>query len=148
MKEGSGISPELESTADIIRGMGFSVVEAQYRRLRGSCQVSIFIYRPEGVTLKDSTDVYRTVMPRLEVSLESRDINLEISSPGISRKITHFGEFSIFSGRRVRVMRTGENDWVEGTIVSADENELVIAAEEGEIRYKRDDIVKAKISEG
>ena len=148
MKEGNGISQELESTSDIIRGMGFEVVEAQYRPTSARPQVSIFIYRETGVSLKDCTDIYRTVMPRLEVVLDNRDINLEISSPGISRNIKYFGEFSIFRGRRVRIMPTGNNDWIEGIIQSADESSVLIAAEDGEIRYEREDIVKAKISEG
>lgn len=148
MKEGTGISSELESTAAIIEGMGYAVVEAAFRPLRSSVQVSIFIYRPEGVTLEDCTEVYRTVMPRLEVVLDSRNINLEISSPGISRTIKHFGEFAIFTGRRVRIMPEGENEWREGTILSADENEVVLATEDGENRYECADIIKAKISEG
>ena len=42
----------------------------------------------------------------------------------------------------------GNNDWIEGTIRSADASSVLIAAEDGEIRYEREDIVKAKISEG
>lgn len=148
MKAGNGISPELESTVAIIEGMGFQVVEAQYRRLRASIQVVIFIYRAEGVSLADCTDVYRTVMPRLEVVLDSREINLEISSPGISRSIKYFREFSIFTGRKLRLMERDENEWIEGTIASADDETMVFATGSGERSYTREEITKAKISEG
>ncbi len=148
MKEGNGISPELESTVAIIEGMGFQVVEAQSRQLRSSTQVVFFIYRSGGVTLEDCTNVYRTVMPRLEVVLDSRDISLEVSSPGISRTIKYFREFSIFQGAKVRLMEAGENDWIEGIIASADEQKMVLSSEAGERSYTREEITKAKISEG
>jgi len=148
MKEGNGISPELESTVQIIEGMGFHVVEAQCQQLRSSTQVVFFIYRPEGVTLEDCTAVYRTVMPRLEVVLDSRYVNLEISSPGISRTMKYFREFSIFQGRRVRLMEAGDNDWIEGTIKAADEETMVLTLDSGERSYRREEITKAKISEG
>ena len=148
MKEGTGISPELESTVAIIEEMGYGVVEAQLRPVRKSIQVSVFIHRPEGVGLDDCTKVYRTVMPRLEVMLDSRNINLEISSPGISRNIKYFREFALFTGFLIKIMGQGGNDWVTGTLKSADEKEIVLATEDGERRYGSSDIVKAKISEG
>ena len=148
MKEGTGISPELESTVDIIQGMGFSVVEAQCRPVKGSLQVVIFIYSPDGISLADCTKVYRTVMPRLEVALDSRDINLEISSPGISRNIKFFREFAIFTGRRIRVLTEDTSEWVQGDLIRADEDEIILSVGDGERRYGRADIVKAKISEG
>jgi ribosome maturation factor RimP len=87
-------------------------------------------------------------MPRLEVVLDSRDISLEVSSPGISRTIKYFREFSIFQGRKIRLMEAGENDWIEGTIVSADEQKMVLRGAAGERSYTREEITKAKISEG
>ncbi|WP_319561260.1 ribosome maturation factor RimP [Marispirochaeta sp.] len=148
MKEGTGISPELESTVDIIQGMGFSVVEAQCRPVKGTLQVVIYIYRPEGVSLDDCTKVYRTVMPRLEVAMDSRDISLEVSSPGISRNIKFFREFVLFSGRRIKVLTEGSSEWAQGELLRADDEEIVLAVGDGERRYGRTDIVKAKISEG
>ncbi|ORC37224.1 hypothetical protein B4O97_03275 [Marispirochaeta aestuarii] len=148
MKEGTGISPELESTVDIIQGMGFSVVEAQCRPVKGSVQVVIYIYSSEGVSLDDCTKVYRTVMPRLEVALDSRDISLEISSPGISRNIKFFREFAIFTGRRIRVLTEDSSEWVQGDLIHADDDEIVLTVGDGERRYGRAEIVKAKISEG
>ncbi len=148
MKEGTGISPELESTVAIIQEMGYGVVEAQLRQVKRSIQVSLFITRSEGVGLDDCTKVYRTVMPRLEVLLDSRDINLEVSSPGISRNIKYFREFSLFTGAKIKVMAEGTNDWVTGVLESADEKEIVLVTEGGEKRYGSSDIVKAKISEG
>ncbi len=148
MKEGTGISPELESTVAIIQEMGYGVVEAQLRPVNRSIQVSIFITRPEGVSLDDCTKVYRTVMPRLEVMIDSRDINLEVSSPGVARKIKYFREFSLFTGAAMKIMAEGSNDWFTGVLKSADEKEIVLATEDGEKRYGSSDIVKAKISEG
>lgn len=148
MKEGTGISPELESTVKIIQGMGFSVVEAQSRPVKGIIHVVIYIYRSGGVSLDDCTKVYRTVMPRLEVVLDSRDISLEISSPGIGRNIRFFREFAIFSGRRIRVLTEDSSEWIQGELLRADDEEIVLTVGDGERRYGRTDIVKAKISEG
>ena len=51
-----------------------------------------------------------------------RDMELEVSSPGLQRSFKDIIEFSIFSGKLVRVYSVSASAYIVGTIANADES--------------------------
>jgi ribosome maturation factor RimP len=99
----------------LIRGMGFELVELASQIVQKTLRVHAVIYRAEGVTIDDVGAVHKAIQARMAVS-ETRDIDLGVSSPGISRTLKYFDEFVIFKDRGVRVYRSSTGAWVSGVI--------------------------------
>ena len=101
---------------------------------------------------EDLEAIYNVVYPRYSV-LWTRDLELEVSSPGINRNIKDIGEFKIFLGKTVRVYVQSKSSYVVGKIEKADDDYLYLSSyliedtkEEGEeISIEYSDISKAKL---
>ena len=129
----------------VINGLGYDVVEFHTRVKEGKLNLSLRIYKPDGITIDDCTLVHRTIYPRIEIMEEIRNINLEISSPGTSRKIKSLDEFSIFTGRNVSILPVDDSEWIRGTIQSAEDEILTVKTKEDTVSIKYSDIKKAKL---
>lgn len=131
----------------VIEKMGYAIVELISQPRRSGLQVHLVIHRPTGVGVADCEEVYRTVLPRIEVSEDRRDIHLEVSSPGLSRNMKSGEEFALFVGRRVRVLMDDTAEWVAGTIRSADAAGFAMQGDEGERHIAFSEIRKARLVE-
>jgi ribosome maturation factor RimP len=116
----------MEDLEPVVKGLGYDIVELRAKPVKKAFHVVMAVYRPSGVGLDDCAAIHRTVLPRIEMQIDSRDVHLEISSPGISRTLKSDREFSIFIGRGVRVLPADSEEWVAGTIGDTTEEGIVI----------------------
>lgn len=130
----------------LVHGLGYLIVELMAFKRQGNWQIRVVIAGPEGVGIADCSRVHRALLPRFEALLSSRDIYMEVTSPGLDRVFKNASEFSVFTGKQVKVWNTDISDWLYGTIVSAatDSVRLLTDAGEKEIPYNK--IAKAKLS--
>jgi ribosome maturation factor RimP len=132
---------------EVIKGLGFDLIELAVSRHKGSVQVRVVIYNNgAGIGTDDCSKVHRAVTPRLELAFPGSDIYLEVSSPGIDRLIKDSSEFVHYTGRGVRCYRTDISDWTSGILKSAGEEGILLKTEEGEIRLEFDIIAKARLA--
>ena len=110
----------------VVEGLGFSIVELTASTRQDGIHISLVIFSPAGVSVKDCERVHRLAAARAEVASDTRDVYFEVSSPGINRNIKHADEFAVFTGRGVKVLCDGMNEWVHGCIMSADAEEVTI----------------------
>ncbi|HIS14545.1 MAG TPA: hypothetical protein IAA76_08200 [Candidatus Ornithospirochaeta stercorigallinarum] len=139
--------------ASLIEPMGYKLVEASRSEHKGTVSLRMLCYKGgDGITTEDLEAIYNVVYPRYSV-LWTRDLELEVSSPGINRNIKDIGEFKIFLGKTVRVYTQSKSSYVVGKIEKADDDYLYLSSyliedtkEEGEeIRIEYSDISKAKL---
>jgi ribosome maturation factor RimP len=129
----------------IITGLGYTIVEFKKQQVKGTLHVSIVIYKHTGISLDDCEEVHNTVLPRIELLEDLRDIHLEVSSPGINRKFKSADEFPIFVHNNVKILEEGASDWVRGQIESADEESVTIKCEKSTCTMNYEQIKKAKL---
>ncbi|MCL2208591.1 MAG: ribosome assembly cofactor RimP [Treponema sp.] len=135
-----------QSLEEVVKGLGFSLVELTVARHRGSAQIKAVIYKAGcSISTDDCTRVHRAVTPRLELVFTGSDINLEVSSPGIDRLIKDSSEFIHYKGRGIRCYRTDITEWTAGILETADEKGINIKTTDGIIRLDFDIIAKAKL---
>ena len=134
-----------DSVAPIIEALGFHTVDVEQSVVNGRRHVHLVVYKNSGVSIDDCAAIHKTLRPRLEVLLNDRDLAVQIASPGVDRAIKNDIEYSIFVGRRVRIMRLGAGVWTQGTIDSTTEAEVVIVSEGTTHRIPFEDIQKAKL---
>jgi len=144
------------SLEPIIKGMGMSLIELNVFRMKarggksGGVQVRAVVYRDGVIGIEDCSRAHRTIMPRLELAFSGQDVYLEVSSPGINRVIKDGSEFINYIGREVNCYRTDISDWTAGILLAADDKEIKLKGESGEISLPYEIIAKArlKITEG
>ncbi len=71
---------------------------------------------------------------------------LEVSSPGLERKLRRPAHYAKSVGREVAVKwnRDGQNDTVRGVLTAADENEFTVTHEAGEVTVAYPQVVSAR----
>jgi ribosome maturation factor RimP len=84
---------------------GLELVEVEFRGGGKSRLLRIFIDKPGGVTHEDCANLSREVSTILDVEdVVPGSYLLEVSSPGLDRKLSRPADFERFTGSRVKIM--------------------------------------------
>ena len=113
-----------------VERLGYELVDLEVRLGSGSGLVRVFIDKPDGVDLDDCEKVSLAVSALLDVEDPvPGNYNLEVSSPGLDRKLTKPTHFQRFAGETVKVQMRfpieGRRRF-RGTLVSSDDENIVV----------------------
>lgn len=136
--------------AALVEGMGFKLVDLKIIPSKTLVKISAMIASVEAdgnIGVNDCAKVHRVLLPRLEALLGTEETTMELTSPGIEHNIKNAAEFTVFTGRAVRVWDKTVTDWVTGKIISADEKSVKLETEGGEsLTISYENIAKAKFN--
>ena len=91
----------------VVEGMGYEVVDIEYKPHPTNGLLRIYIDKPEGILLEDCEVVSKQISGVLDVEEPiSGHFNLEISSPGMDRPLRKPEDFKRFTGERIKVKLT------------------------------------------
>ena len=124
---GDELAKLLEPT---VERLGYELADLEVRLGSKGGMVRVFIDKPEGIDLEDCEKVSLAVSALLDVEDPvPGNYNLEVSSPGLDRKLTKVEHFQRFEGETVNVkMRfpiEGRRRF-RGTLVSSDDENIVV----------------------
>jgi ribosome maturation factor RimP len=113
-----------------IERLGYELVDLEVRLGSGNGLVRVFIDKPDGIDLDDCEKVSLAVSALLDVEDPvPGNYNLEVSSPGLDRKLTKPEHFQRFAGETVKVQMRfpieGRRRF-RGTLVSSDDENIVV----------------------
>jgi len=137
----------------VIEQAGFEFVELATTREHGRKVLRVVVDRPGGVDLDALSQLSATVSRHLDLEgYEDGPYGLEVSSPGIERPLKRPEHFARSVGEQVKVKTTAPmagSRTHTGTLVSADEDAIVIATTDGDggsgdLRVPYADIVSAR----
>jgi len=137
----------------VIEQAGFELVELATTREQGRKVLRVVVDRPGGVDLDALSQLSATVSRHLDLEgYEDGPYGLEVSSPGIERPLKRPEHFARSVGEQVKVKTTAPmagSRTHTGTLVSADEDAIVIATADGDegtgdLRVPYADIVSAR----
>ena len=132
----------LEQITEIVdrvaKAQGLEIVELEF--LGGGKQrlLRIYIDRPEGVTHQDCETVSQQVGNILDAEdvIPGENYTLEVSSPGVERKLTKPADFRRFTGQKAKVVThepvESQKHW-EGVLRGMEGDEVVIEPSEGRL---------------
>ncbi len=104
----------------------------------------VYITKEEGVTLDLCADISHELSVFFDVNPPMHGAYfLEVSSPGIERKLEEPRHFMSAVGERVKFKING-GDKEKGIIVSADEKGFVVSIKKEDLRFEYSNISKAK----
>lgn len=136
---------------DLLPAIGLELVEVQFRREQHGWVLRVFIDAEDGVTLDHCSRVSRELGDYLDVEdIIDHAYNLEISSPGLERKLGKIEDFVRFCGRKAKIKVhhaiDGRKTFV-GTISEVIDDKIVLSMEgEGSMEFTLDIISMARLA--
>lgn len=121
LQTGIESNPLFREFEPLLSPLGITIVDINRTEHGMTSAVSIIIKTNDHeVNVDDCAKVYNLVYPRLELKTGDRDLQLEVSTPGLQRNLRDVYEFSLFIGRRVRVYDSNRDAWISGIIAGTD----------------------------
>lgn len=110
---------------------GVELVEAELRGGGKSRTLKVVIDKPDGVTHDDCANVSRELSVILDVedAVGGGSYTLEVSSPGLDRKLLKPEDYARFAGSRVKLMTrepVNGNRYFEGRLKSFESGKLML----------------------
>lgn len=129
----------------IIEAEGFQLWDTEYVKEGADYYLRVYVDKEGGITIDDCVLVSRALEKKLDEEdfIEEAYI-LEVSSPGLTRKLKNDRDFDRSIGRKVLVkLYKAENGGKEftGTLKGFDKDKVFITVDEtGDIEFTRDNI--------
>lgn len=132
-----------------VAALGYELVDIEARLGGPGGLLRLFIDKEGGVDLADCERVSRQVGSLLDVEdpIPGR-YALEVSSPGLDRRLTRREDFARFAGRLVRVRSRSAVDGrrrFKGRLKGLADDDVVLAVEDDEVRLPFNDIDQVRL---
>jgi ribosome maturation factor RimP len=89
---------------EVVEGQGYELVDAELKGAGKSSVLRVYIDKPAGITLHDCELVSEQVGTVLDVEdLIPFSYTLEVSSPGLDRKLVKESDYTRFEGKLARI---------------------------------------------
>ena len=134
----------------VVEGMGYEVVDIDFRPHPTDGLLRIFIDKPGGIQLEDCEAVSKQVSGVLDVEDPiPGQFNLEVSSPGLERPLRKQQDFVRFAGEKVKIKLSvptleGQRNFT-GKLMGMQDNEVILQADNETHYFPLDSIDKAHI---
>jgi len=146
------VASKIEEIAQrVTESEGMELVEVEVKGSGGNRLVRISIDKPEGVTHADCELVSQQVGTILDVEdvMPGGHYTLEVSSPGLERKLIKERDFERFQGKKAKVWLRGPVEgrrfW-EGTLSGCAEGEITLEITPGKtIAFPFEQVEKANL---
>jgi ribosome maturation factor RimP len=146
------VASKIEEIAQrVAQPEGLEVVEVEVKGGGNQRFVRISIDKPEGVTHGDCEMVSQQVGTILDVEdvVPGGRYTLEVSSPGVERKLLKPEDYRRFQGKKARITlrepREGRRNW-EGTLAGIEDGAVALEMQAGTTtRFPFDQIQKANL---
>jgi ribosome maturation factor RimP len=146
------VASKIEEIANrVAQSEGLEVVEVEVKGGGAHRFVRISIDKPEGVTHGDCELMSQQVGTLLDVEdvVPGGRYTLEVSSPGVERKLVKPQDYQRFQGKKVKVTLrdpiAGRRNW-EGTLAGLEDGQIVLDVEPApRIRFPFEQVQKANL---
>lgn len=135
----------LRELTPIVEALGYEVIDIECKNMYKQNQITVFIYKKEGITLEDCEKVSNA----LDTPLEEMDItageayNLNISSPGLDRPIVTDRDMERNLGLEVEMKvktQVNKKNKLEGVLKAYTPETVIITAINKDITVERNNI--------
>jgi len=144
------VQRRVEEIADsLLKDEGLELVDLEYRREGRRWVLRLFIDKEGGVTVEDCATVSRELADILDAKDAIPEAYvLEVSSPGLNRRVRKRRDFFRFAGRKVEVRLAALLDGrrkIVGTILGVEGEAVVVAAPEATYTIALENIARATL---
>jgi ribosome maturation factor RimP len=138
-----------ELVRPVVEADGLELWDLKYRMESGRRLLRVTVFRPGGVDLETISRTSERLSRRLDLEgfSDDRAYDLEVTSPGLERALREPRHFERSVGEQVRVKTVAPVEGrsvLEGALVSADADGIVVSSDGGEHRVRYGDIASAR----
>ena len=138
-----------ELVRPVVEADGLELWDLNYRTESGRRLLRVTVFRPGGVDLETISRTSERLSRRLDLEgfSDDRAYDLEVTSPGLERALREPRHFERSVGEQVRVKTVSPvqgRSVLEGALVSADADGIVVSSDGGEHRVRYGDIASAR----
>jgi len=131
-----------------VEALGFELCDVEFQKEYGNWVLTLYIDRPEGVSIEDCERVSKTVDPILdEADPIEKAYYLSVSSLGLDRPLKKDADYARNLGKRIEVKLfaplDGKKEFV-CELVSFDETSMTLRTDKGELTLARKDVALAR----
>lgn len=129
---------------NVVESMGLSLYDIVTVSEFGATIYRVMINSKDGISLDKCAEVTRMLNPLLDVTPPvNGDYRLEVSSPGIERKLKTLKHFNASVGEKVQVVLIS-NEVLKGELVKVEGSKITVNDEQvGEQTIPFDEVIKA-----
>ncbi len=135
--------------AEVVENAGCEFVEMKLGRHGKRHQLRVFAYKPGGITLDQCGELSRALSRRLDDEDPFEDaFILEVSSPGLNRKLITPDDFRRAVGETVRLQLDDpklEDKQIEGRLANVEDDGLTIETRKGVVELSVGSVRLGKI---
>jgi len=137
-----------EMLQPLLEERGLKLVDIEYVT-EGKPVLRIYIYNPEGTTIEDCEWISRRIGALLDIEdLIPVSYTLEVSSPGLERKLKNVEEYDIFKGRDIKIVLkepVDKKNVIKGVLKGREDNNIIVEEEGEEVRIPLENIARANL---
>ena len=138
-----------ELVTSLVESEGMELVDLEYRRDGRRWILRLFIDKEGGVTVDDCVYISRQLGDFLDVKdIIPQAYVLEVSSPGVNRRLRKEDDFSRFAGHKVRLLLVSPLEGrrqIIGELRGVEGDSVVVSSPEGRWEVPLADIGKANL---
>jgi ribosome maturation factor RimP len=133
----------------LVHSEGMELVDLEYRKEGPRWVLRLFVDKEGGVSLDDCADISRQLGDLLDVKdMIPQSYVLEVSSPGLDRRLRKKEDFRRFAGGRVRLRLISPLESrrkIVGTLVGIEDEAVIVAGTERTYSVPLENIAKANL---
>lgn len=133
----------------VVEGLGFELWGVEYLAHGNRAQVRVYIDAEAGVSVDDCARVSRQLSALLDVEDPIRvQYTLEVSSPGMDRRLFTQAQFKAFAGEQVRVALKSPYEGrkrFKGLLCGIEEGDVVVRSGDEEFLFPFEEIERANV---
>ncbi|UER67942.1 ribosome maturation factor RimP [Borrelia sp. BU AG58] len=122
--------------------LGIEILEINTFRKRDQGRVRVVLCGQGDFGVDKLCDLHKMILLSLGSALKCK-FSLELSTPGVNRKIKSKREFKIFEGKEIKLML--DNEFEEGLILKAEEDSFIFKTGSKEMKVFYGDVRKARL---
>jgi ribosome maturation factor RimP len=138
-----------ELAAGLVASEGMELVDLEYRGGGHRGIVRLFIDKEGGVTIDDCAHISRQLGDFLDVKdIIPQAYVLEVSSPGLNRRLRKKQDFSRFAGHKVRLRLATPLEGrrkIVGNLEGVQDEEVIVTGPEGRCSVPLEEIARANL---
>lgn len=144
------VRQQVEQLAEaLVVSEGMELVDLEFRREGRRWMLRLFIDKDGGVTLDDCASISRELGDLLDVKdVIPQSYVLEVSSPGLNRRLRKKEHFSRFAGQQVRLRLVAPIDGrknIVGELEGVEDEAVIVVTPEGRYSIAMKEIAKANL---
>lgn len=130
--------------ASIISQCGVKLYDSELTSQNSRTIYRVYIIKDGGVSLEDCEKVSRVLSPIFDVMAPVEgEYFLEVSSPGLERKLSKIEHFALSLGEEVKITLNDKSVFI-GKIISVDGEIITFSNDDGKSKFSFNEIKKAK----